>query len=175
MIFKCCPGSDLMRATKEVPVIEAFPKPNSRLNRLTASLLLFLQTPLAFAASANISAEQEAEAVFWNMVIAIIVLGTLLASAALPVAALRQWPGRWRYFAGFPLVALAVWVLLIVTARLGDSNSHRLWPFELFAWAMFNMIYMVIIMTGKRKLDKADAEAREADLQAGRQSGADAE
>jgi hypothetical protein len=27
---------------------------------------------------------------------------------------------------------------------------------------MFNMIYMVIIMTGKRKLDKADAEARQA-------------
>lgn len=134
---------------------------------MTFYLLILLQTPLAFAASANINAEQKAEAVFWNMVIAIIVLGTLLASAALPIAALRQWPGRWRYFAAFPLVALAVWVGLIVTARVGDTNSHRLWPFELFAWAMFNMIYMVIIMTGKRKLDKADAEAR--------QAGADAE
>lgn len=134
---------------------------------MTLYLLILLQTPLAFAASANINAEQEAEAVFWNMVIAIIVLGTLLASAALPMAALRQWPGRWRYFAAFPLVVLAVWVGLIVTARVGDTNSHRLWPFELFAWAMFNMIYMVIIMTGKRKLDKADAEAR--------QAGADAE
>ena len=129
---------------------------------MTLYLLILLQTPLAFAASANINAEQEAEAVFWNMVIAIIVLGTLLASAALPMAALRQWPGRWRYFAAFPLVVLAVWVGLIVTARVGDTNSHRLWPFELFAWAMFNMIYMVIIMTGKRKLDKADAEARQA-------------
>lgn len=134
---------------------------------MTLYLLILLQTPLAFAASANINAEQEAEAVFWNMAIAIIVLGTLLASAALPMAALRQWPGRWRYFAAFPLVVLAVWVGLIVTARVGDTNSHRLWPFELFAWAMFNMIYMVIIMTGKRKLDKADAEAR--------QAGADAE
>ena len=140
---------------------EIFSKSYSRFNRLTAGLLILLQTPLAFAASANINAEQEAEAVFWNMVIAIIVLGTLLASAALPVAALRQWPGRWRYFAAFPLAVLAVWVGLIVAARLGDSNSHRLWPFELFAWAMFNMIYMVIIMTGKRKLDKADAEARQ--------------
>ena len=171
MIFMYSRTSDLMRAANEVPVLEASPKPNSRLTRLAATLLLLLQTHLAFAASANINAEQEAEAVFWNMVIAIIVLGTLLASAALPVAALRQWPGRWRYFAGFPLVALAIWVLLIVTARLGDSNSHRLWPFELFAWAMFNMIYMVIIMTGKRKLDKADAETREAS----RQAGADAE
>jgi len=142
-------------------VSEIFSKTYSRFNRLTAGLLILLQTPLAFAASANINAEQEAEAVFWNMVIAIIVLGTLLASAALPVAALRQWPGRWRYFAAFPLAVLAVWVGLIVAARLGDSNSHRLWPFELFAWAMFNMIYMVIIMTGKRKLDKADAEARQ--------------
>jgi hypothetical protein len=142
-------------------VSEIFSKSYSRFNRLTAGLLILLQTPLAFAASANINAEQEAEAVFWNMVIAIIVLGTLLASAALPVAALRQWPGRWRYFAAFPLAVLAVWVGLIVAARLADSNSHRLWPFELFAWAMFNMIYMVIIMTGKRKLDKADAEARQ--------------
>ena len=145
---------------------DLFYKSYSKFNRLTAGLLILLQTPLAFAASANINAEQEAEAVFWNMVIAIIVLGTLLASAALPVAALRQWQGRWRYFAAFPLAVLAVWVGQIVTARLGDSNSHRLWPFELFAWAMFNMIYMVIIMTGKRKLDKADAEARQANVDA---------
>lgn len=155
-----------MRAAKEVIVIKVFTSPFAKSNRLTTVLLLLLHTPLAFAASANISAEQEAEAVFWNMVIAIIVLGTLLASAALPVAALRQWPGRWRYFAGFPLVVLAVWVLLIVLARLGDTDSHRLWPFELFAWAMFNMIYMVIIMTGKRKLDKADAESRQASADA---------
>ncbi|MAC71128.1 MAG: hypothetical protein CMP84_13115 [Gammaproteobacteria bacterium] len=139
---------------------EIFSKPYSKVNRLTAGLLILLLTPLAFASGANINAE--AEAVFWNMVIAILVLGTLLASAALPAAALRQWPGRWRYFAAFPLAVLAVWVGLIVAASLGDSNSHRLWPFELFAWAMFNMIYMVIIMTGKRKLDKADAEARQA-------------
>jgi hypothetical protein len=147
-------------------VSDLFYKSYSKFNRLTAGLLILLQTPLAFAASANINAEQEAEAVFWNMVIAIIVLGTLLASAALPVAALRQWQGRWRYFAAFPLAVLAVWVGLIVAASLGDSNSHRLWPFELFAWAMFNMIYMVIIMTGKRKLDKADAEARQANVDA---------
>ena len=145
---------------------DLFYKSYSKFNRLTGGLLILLQTSLAFAASANINAEQEAEAVFWNMVITIIVLSTLLASAALPVAALRQWQGRWRYFAAFPLAVLAVWVGQIVTARLGDSNSHRLWPFELFAWAMFNMIYMVIIMTGKRKLDKADAEARQASVDA---------
>ena len=116
---------------------EIFSKPYSKVNRLTAGLLILLLTPPAFASGANINAE--AEAVFWNMVIAILVLGTLLASAALPAAALRQWPGRWRYFAAFPLAVLAVWVGLIVAASLGDSNSHRLWPFELFAWAMFRV------------------------------------
>ncbi|HCI88817.1 MAG TPA: hypothetical protein DHV53_09230, partial [Gammaproteobacteria bacterium] len=65
-------------------VSNLFYKSYSKFNRLTGGLLILLQTPLAFAASANINAEQEAEAVFWNMVIAIIVLGTLLASAALP-------------------------------------------------------------------------------------------
>ena len=41
--------------------------------------------------------------------------------------------------------------------RLDDPGSHRLWPFELFAWAMANMIYMVVV-DPKRKLDKHDAE-----------------
>jgi hypothetical protein len=47
---------------------------------------------------------------------------------------------------------------VIVAGRLDDPGSHRLWPFELFAWAMANMIYMVVILTAKRKLDKHDAE-----------------
>ena len=54
----------------------------------------------------------------------------------------------------FPLATLMLLLVVIVTARLDDPGSHRLWPFELFAWAMANMIYMVIVMTAKRKLDK---------------------
>ena len=120
---------------------------------------LFLLCPsLSFGAEGTAGANEEAQAVFWNFVIAVIVLATLIASAALPVAALRQWPGRWRFFAMFPLAALIFQLAVIVTGRLDDPGSHRLWPFELFAWAMANMIYMVIIMTAKRKLDKHDAE-----------------
>ena len=124
--------------------------------------LLLLLPDLSLAASTEVATNNDAQATFWNWVIAVIVLVTLLASAALPAAALKQWHGRWRYLAIFPLAILMIWVLVIVTGRLDDSSSHRLWPFELFTWAMLNMIYMVIIMTGKRKLDKADEEARKA-------------
>ena len=143
-------------------MLKPHPKIQLSPGKLLAALLLCLAAPMLFAASGELDAEQQSQAVFWNMVIAVIVLVTLLASAALPLAALRQWRGRWRYFAVFPLLVLAIWLLVIIAARLDDSSAHRLWPFELFTWAMFNMIYMVIIMTGKRKLDKADAETREA-------------
>ena len=122
------------------------------------SALFLLCGSLSFGAEGTAGADEETQAVFWNFVIAVIVLATLIASAALPIAALRQWPGRWRYFAMFPLAALILQLAVIVTGRLDDLGSHRLWPFELFAWAMANMIYMVIIMTAKRKLDKHDAE-----------------
>ena len=122
------------------------------------SALFLLCSSLSLGAEVSAGADEETQAVFWNFVIAVIVLATLIASAALPVAALRQWPGRWRYFAMFPLAALILQLAVIVTGRLDDPGSHRLWPFELFAWAMANMIYMVIIMTAKRKLDKHDAE-----------------
>ena len=122
------------------------------------SALFLLCSSLSFGAEGTAGADEETQAVFWNFVIAVIVLATLIASAALPIAALRQWPGRWRYFAMFPLVALILQLAVIVIGRLDDLGSHRLWPFELFAWAMANMIYMVIVMTAKRKLDKHDAE-----------------
>ncbi len=41
-------------------------------------------------------------------------------------------------------------------SRLLDENTHRLWQLEIFAWAMFNLIYMQALMLAKRKLDKAD-------------------
>ena len=122
------------------------------------SVLFLLCSSLSFGAEGTAGVDEETQAVFWNFVIAVIVLATLIASAALPVAALRQWPGRWSYFAMFPLAALILQLAVIVAGRLDDPGSHRLWPFELFAWAMANMIYMVVIMTAKRKLDKHDAE-----------------
>ena len=125
---------------------------------VSLSAFLLLSSSLSLGAEATAGADEETQAVFWNFIIAVIVLATLIASAALPVAALRQWPGRWRYFAMFPLAALILQLAVIVTGRLDDPGSHRLWPFELFAWAMANMIYMVMIMTAKRKLDKHDAE-----------------
>jgi len=125
---------------------------------LSALLIFLLFSTACIAAEGTADTAEETQAIFWNFVIAVIVLATLIASAALPVAALRQWPGRWRYLAMFPLATLMLLLIVIVTARLDDPGSHRLWPFELFAWAMANMIYMVIVMTAKRKLDKHDAE-----------------
>jgi len=116
-----------------------------------------LTTGLSMAASAA-EAAQSSNAVFWNFIIAIIVLAATLASAALPLAALKQWPGRWRYTAMAPLVVLGLWLAIIGVSRLADPNSHRLWPFEVFSWAMLNMIYMVAVMTYKRQMDKADEE-----------------
>ena len=127
--------------------------------RVSALVFLLLCSTVCIGAEGTADAADETQAVFWNFVIALIVLATLIASAALPFAALRQWPGRWRYLAMFPLAALMLLLAVIVTGRLDDPGSHRLWPFELFAWAMANMIYMVIVMTAKRKLDKHDAEA----------------
>ncbi len=106
---------------------------------------------LAFAAESD----SNASATLWNFVISLIVLATLLASAALPLAALRQWSGGWRIAALPPLALLLLWVALIALSRMTDSSSHRLWLFEIFSWAMLNMIYIVAVMAYKRKIDKA--------------------
>ncbi len=124
---------------------------------LVTSLLLLTASLSVMAANPT----QADSAVFWNLVIAIIVLAATLASAALPLAALRQWPAAWRIAAIAPLAVLGLWIAVIVLSRLTDSNSHRLWPFEIFSWAMLNMIYMVAVMTYKRQLDKADQEKRD--------------
>ena len=78
------------------------------------SFLLF--STACIAAEGTADTAEETQAVFWNFVIAVIVLATLIASAALPVAALRQWPGRWRYLAMFPLATLMLLLVVIVTA-----------------------------------------------------------
>ena len=92
----------------------------------------------------------------WNLLIALFVLLATAASAALPVAALRQWQGYWRLSAGLSLAVLAAWLGLIFVSRLFSEDAHRLWVLEIFAWSMLNMIYMVALMTIKRASEKAD-------------------
>ena len=99
----------------------------------------------------------------WNLVISLTVLLVTLASAALPVAALRQWQGVWRVSAALPLLILAIWLGIIFISRVISAESHGLWALEVFGWAMLNMIYMVALMTTKRIFEKADKEKSIAD------------
>lgn len=125
------------------------------LSALLTGVVVILSLPVLAAESAS---ESQA-GLWWNLTIALIVLLFSLASAVLPMAALRQWRGPWRVGAMLPLFVLVIWVGLIVSARMVDSNSHHLWPFEIFAWSMLNMIYMVAAMTAKRIFEKADQES----------------
>lgn len=94
----------------------------------------------------------------WNWVIGFIVLSATLASAALSVAAYRNWQHQgWRAASILPIAVLAILLVLIAESGLSGRNSHGLWPLEVFAWSMINMIYMVGIMTTKRIFEKADA------------------
>ncbi len=95
-------------------------------------------------------------AVFWYLVIAILVITVTAASAALPIAATKQWKGGWRIAAVVPLAILGLWIAVIVIGKVENPESQRLWALEIFAWAMLSMIYMVAVMTVKRVLDKAD-------------------
>ncbi|MFT4748995.1 MAG: peptidoglycan/LPS O-acetylase OafA/YrhL [Pseudohongiellaceae bacterium] len=125
---------------------------------LLAYGLLALLSPNSFAAVSNLTSSQ-ADPWFWNLVIALIVICATLASAVLCIAAYRNWPQKgWRLGALAPVGVLALMLVIIAFARLGDNISHELWPLEIFAWAMFNMIYMVGLMTTKRIFEKADAQ-----------------
>ena len=55
-----------------------------------------------------------------------------------------------------PLLVLGVWFAVILVAKISDPTSHEIWPFEVFAWAMFTTIYLVVLMTAKRTFDKAE-------------------
>jgi hypothetical protein len=94
----------------------------------------------------------------WVYVIIGFVLATLACSAALPLAAIRQWSGAWKACAISPLIALAVWVGFILTAKQLDQSAHPLWMLELFSWSMLNLIFMVTAMTAKRTFEKSRAE-----------------
>lgn len=94
----------------------------------------------------------------WTLLIAAFVLIVTAASAALPYSAIRQWRGAWRAAAAAPLVVLLLWLGVITVSRVLATGAHALWPLEIFAWAMLNMIYMVSIMTIKRMFAKADED-----------------
>ena len=99
----------------------------------------------------------------WTLLIAAFVLIVTAASAVLPYSAIRQWRGAWRVAAAAPLVVLLLWLAVIIVSRVLTAGSHTLWPLEIFAWAMFNMIYMVSIMTIKRMCAKADEDSSSPD------------
>lgn len=95
----------------------------------------------------------------WNTLLLLIVFAATAGSGVLNVAAIRQWDKNWGLVSGLPLLALFIWVAIIVFSRSLDPSSHALWAFEIFAWAMINMIYMVTAMTAKRMFAKRDDAA----------------
>lgn len=124
-----------------------------------ASSSLMLLSSGSFAAVNNLDSGQGSSPWFWDLVIALIVISATLASAALCIAAFRNWPQKgWRWGALVPVGVLALMLVIIGFARTGESLSHELWPLEIFAWAMLNMIYMVGLMTTKRIFEKSDAQ-----------------
>ena len=106
------------------------------------------------SAQTELSQPSNSQAFAWNLVIALIVITFTMASAALPIAAARQWKNAWSTAAKVPLFVLVIWILVIIVGKLQSVDSHNLWSFELFAWAMMNMVYMVTIMTIKRIIEK---------------------
>ncbi|PCJ19984.1 MAG: hypothetical protein COA96_16060 [SAR86 cluster bacterium] len=93
-----------------------------------------------------------------NIAIIVIVFAAAAGSAVLPLSALRHWAGKWRLVALLPLLVVVIWTAVILLSRSVSPDSHQLWPFEIFTWAMITMIYMVTMMTAKRMFEKKDAE-----------------
>ena len=106
------------------------------------------------SAQTELSQPSNSQTFAWNLVIALIVIIFTMASAALPIAAMRQWKNAWSIAAKVPLFVLVIWMLVIIVGKIQSADSHNLWSFELFAWAMMNMVYMVTIMTIKRIIEK---------------------
>lgn len=121
-------------------------------------MLALLAPGLAMAASEQLTAEQTDPAWVWNLLIAAMVLAVAAGSAVLPISALKHWTGQWRLVAALPLFILIIWLGVIAISKLVSVDSHRLWPFEIFTWAMVTMIYMVTMMTAKRAFEKKDLE-----------------
>ena len=119
---------------------------------LHASIGMLVCTVLS--AQTELSQPSNSQTFAWNLVIALIVIIFTMASAALPIAAMRQWKNVWSTAAKVPLFVLVIWMLVIIVGKIQSADSHNLWSFELFAWAMMNMVYMVTIMTIKRIIEK---------------------
>ena len=120
---------------------------------ILAFLMIGGNTPL-FSAEEIVLITQTDYGWVWNLLVVVIILAVSAASAALTIAALKQWYGHWRWAAVFPFFILAFWILIIIGSRLFNDDAHRLWPLEIFAWAMLNLIYMQILMIAKKNLDK---------------------
>jgi hypothetical protein len=121
------------------------------------SLTLLAGAVLSAPVQTILAANNQAESIpLWDTVMLVIVFLTLSSSAALTVAAWRQWQRGWRLVAALPLVILVLWSGWIVGARSIDPVAHALWSFELFGWALLNLLYMVTALTAKRAFEKAD-------------------
>lgn len=124
-----------------------------------AGVLVFANLNISVACAQTLdSIAISSDEPIWVYVIIGFVLATLACSAALPLAAIRQWSGAWKACAISPLIALAVWVGFIITAKQLDQSAHPLWMLELFSWSMLNLIFMVTAMTAKRTFEKSRAE-----------------
>ena len=92
----------------------------------------------------------------WDTLMLAIVLLTTASSAALSVAAWRQWQAGWRLVAALPIAALLVWMAWVSVSRYLYPNAHSLWSFELFGWALLNLLYMATVLTAKRTFEKTE-------------------
>ena len=101
---------------------------------------------------------QASSAFLWNFFITLIVIAVPGSIAWLTWASVRLWRGYWRIMAATPLVILAVWTVVIILSNLSGSPEHRMWPFEIFIWAMATVVYLVVLMTAKRTFARAEAE-----------------
>lgn len=130
----------------------------SRILGPTLFLFALFSPELALAATEQLPVEPTNPGGTWNLPVAILVLSVAAGSAVLPISALKHWKGQWRLCAALPLLVLLIWLGVITISKVIVVDSHRLWPFEIFAWAMITMIYMVTMMTAKRAFEKKDLE-----------------
>jgi len=98
----------------------------------------------------------EADGLSWNLIIPIMVLVVCGSVIFLCYQAILAWSGYWKTMALAPLLVLVVWSVVILIAKISDPTSHEIWPFEVFSWAMFTTIYLVVLMTAKRTFDKTE-------------------
>jgi hypothetical protein len=134
-------------------------------NFFPADLLLFDRFADSGAEGAGIGETdpEAASSLFWSILVSALVAVITGAIAALPYAAMKQWQGHWKTLAMLPLAVLLIWVAVIALSILLNPNSHSLWAFEIFAWAMGTSVYIVILITAKRAFEKEDQKEGSSD------------